>query len=235
MKNRCIVSIFLSFFSCFSYIEAQTAGVLQFEFSVYGLRPGDYSNIFFEDARGKPTPVDFQRKRKSDPYLAEVLPEKPIIRFLRRENNSEGLYKEISFVQFDQMPNEPLLVFAPIKQPSLKNEFRVIPIEDKENTAEAGTIRVFNLTSVTLIGSIDRKRFEIPPFTSSSPIDCSQSSPADISIVTEGSSRYHLVYRNDLTVDRESRAILFLTPPFRKVSLKLGGQMLYEDIIQKTE
>jgi hypothetical protein len=234
MKFRCTLFLSLSLFSCLSLVEAQNKEVFRFEFSVYGLRPGDYSNIYFEDARGKPTPVEFQRKRKSDRYQAEILPEKPILRFLRREDKNEAIYEEISVVALDQLPDEPLLIFAPIKQTNSNGEFKIISVENNASSAEAGTLRVLNLTGVTLIGAIDRKRFELPAFTSSPAFDCVQNGSADVSIVAEGSSRYHLVYRNNLSVDRESRAILFLTPPFRKVSLKLGGQMLYEDVVSES-
>ena len=123
-----------------------------------------------------------------------------------------------------------LFVFVPRTKPDAEEPYRILPVPDNLSADQNGTVRIINLTGLTLLGMVEGEQFELPSLSCSRPFQAAAEGKSDFSIVAEGTSRYHLVYRNSFRIDSESRAILFLTPPYRKVSLKLGGQMLYEEV-----
>ncbi|MGB0335003.1 MAG: hypothetical protein ACPGGN_06590 [Opitutales bacterium] len=219
-------------------LHGQPSEISRIEFSVYGLRPGNYSDIYFEDLNGEPVRLEFNKKSRSKTYEAKVFTESPRLRFLKRvksndPNQTGDAYTEISTVSL--RPEKTLFVFIPNKQVRSDAAFKVLPVEDGKSRTDGGTVRILNLTGVTLVGAIDGRRFRLDALGCSPAFKIDADEPSDFSIIAEGSSRFHLVYRNNLRVDSESRAILFLTPPYRKVSLKLGGEMLYEDLLDQPE
>jgi len=233
MNYHAIAAIW-AFLLCLQIMSAQQAELTRFSFTVYGLRPGDYSNIYYEDARGEPAELKFDRKRRSQAYEAEILTKTPALKFLSKTtdsiNNEVRGYRELSTVQLTQDPDKLLFVFVPQKNPDNVGSFRILPVEDTVSPSERGTVRIINLTGLTLFGMVDDERFELPSLSCSQTFRTVKTGQSDFSIIAEGSSRFHLVYRNSFSIDSESSALLFLTPPYRRVSLKLGGHMLYEEL-----
>jgi len=236
--NYRVITLIWAFFFCLSMASAQPEETIRFSFSVYGLRPGDYSRIYYRDARGEPVKLTFHRKRRSERYEAEVLAEAAALKFLRKviagDRNKESGYREISTVRLSQEPDRLLFVFVPRKNSDEEEPYRILPVADNQSAGQGGTVRIINLTGLTLLGMVEGERFELPSLSTSKPFRATREGQSDFSIVAEGTSRYHLVYRNSFSIDSESRAILFLTPPYRKVSLKLGGQMLYQEVTPDT-
>lgn len=233
------IPLILASLLCLTTVSAQQAEVTRLSFTVYGLGPGDYSNIHYQDAHGEPIKLDFHRKRRSDAYQAEILTETPVLKFLRKttgeDKGEKSDYMEISTVQLPKVSGRLLFVFVPENNPGTKEPFRILPVDDAPSAGPSASVRIINLTGSTLLGMVDSERFELPSLACSEPFQTVSGRQSDFSIVAEGSSRYHLVYRNSFRIDSGSRAILFLTPPYRKVSLKLGGQLLFEDLASDGE
>ncbi|PXA05709.1 hypothetical protein DDZ13_02220 [Coraliomargarita sinensis] len=233
MKQRA-TAIILALFFCLQAIPAQQNELTSISFTVYGLRPGNYSNIYFQGASDKPTALTFHRKRRSGTYTAQVPVEALTLKFLQkgshREEHEEGVLVELGSVPLPPDADKILFVFVPQTDSGAKNPFKILSIEDGGSSGQSGTVRIINLTALPLIGMAEGEKFELQSLSCSQPFELSRNSQTDLSILAKGSSRHHLVYRNSFRIDPESRAILFLTPPYRKASLKLGGHMLYEEL-----
>lgn len=215
------------------HLEAAAANeLIRFKFTAYGLQPGNYSKIYYEDARGEPTEIKFHKKRRSGEYEAEVFADRKSLSFLRLTNGTTGdepkQYSQVTEVQFGEIPERLLLVFMPNRDSG--QAYQVLPINDISSKSDGGSIRIINLTRVPLLGFVNNRHFELASLATSKPFRAANNKTAEFSIVAEGTSRYHLVYKNNFSFDPDSRSILFLTPPYRRASLKLGGQMLHEEL-----
>jgi len=199
-------------------------------FTVYGLHPGDYSDIRYQGADGKLMELNFKRKRRSLTYKAKILRADPVLRFYRSASSESATeVKEIASLRLNESAHKLLLIFLPEKA-AMDGALSILPIEEGAQQALAGTVRIFNLTGVTLYGIAENERFRLEHLDCGQPINLGKDNRGEFSILAEGSTRYHLVYKNELKVDDESQALLFLTPPYREGSLRIGGHLLYEEI-----
>lgn len=199
-------------------------------FTVYGLHPGDYSDIRYQGADGKLMELNFKRKSRSLTYEAKILRADPVLRFFRSTNSGSATeVKEIAHLRLNKSAYKLLLIFLPEKA-AKDVALRILPIEEGTQQSLAGTVRIFNLAGVTLYGLVENERFRLEHLECGQPINLGKDNRGEFSIVAEGSTRYHLVYKNELKVDDESQALLFLTPPYRKGSLRIGGHLLNEEI-----
>jgi len=203
-------------------------------FSVYGLRPGDYANLYFRDATGGPHDVAFKPKRRSIAYDATLTAKDPVLRFYRRPNPNTEENELLDSPPLATVPLPPasgrqLIVFQRSRGSQTDEQYSVFVADDAEANFPAGSIRVLNTTGAEISSALNGNRFQLKQGQISRPTHVGNSD-ARITVVARGADRYHLLYRNEFEFDDKGRALLILRPPAREGSLRVGGHLLYEGL-----
>lgn len=238
------ISIFVFFTQLlFLTIAAQDGGkeTKALNFRVYGLRPGNYEGLYIIDAKNEKIDLVFKRKNRSSASEVTYFTSDPILKIYRDSNepDPDGNYFPILVAQCRVDPRhlELLLIFSKVRNTKTENsniEFLVTSMEDSLSRFSTGTIRILNITGVSIIGEAAKTRLELEngEVSSSSPI--SRNEKTQISIAAKGSTRYHLLYRNSLRTSADSRSLLILRPPAREGSVQIVGHLLEESIVDES-
>ncbi|MFW6218082.1 MAG: hypothetical protein ACOC4K_03705, partial [Verrucomicrobiota bacterium] len=175
--------------------------------------------------------LEFKPKSRSAKYEATLQVKDPILEFFRGHPNQDktipGPENLLATVQLDPGHRDVLLIFQKNGRARSSPNYSVIAIEDTRQAFPPGRLKILNTTGVEILGSVNGSRFRLPDKQISSSVSLPEES-ARVSIVAQGASRYHLLYRNTLQVDARSRALLILRPPSREGSFRIGGHLLLD-------
>jgi len=211
-------------------LTAQTGETYSINFRVYGLRPGVYADMAFRDMSNSLKQINFASKSRSASYQAKLSLNDPVLHFYNRGSSSDPLHRHIASVQLSPADDNSLLVFSTVSNRGSEKEHTVHLIGDGTADFPAGSIKFLNLTGVPLNGSINKTRFDLKPSASSRAIRSDAVRKNDITIIAEGSSRYHLVYKNILSLQSDNRALIILRAPPRIGSHRIGGHILKDTL-----
>lgn len=202
------------------------------EFSVYGLRPGNYNDLYFNSEASKTEPLQFKSKQRSAKYQATLPLTDPVLRFYRKTNppapEGEPVMQAVGSVQITPDRDDVLLVFSEKKGGPAADRFNIYPVADSLTTFQYGMMKILNITGVEVIGMFGKHKLKLRNGQCSKPGSVPDASETLISIAAEGSTRYHLLYRNRMPIDPDCRALLILRPPVREGSLRISGHLLVE-------
>lgn len=214
--------------------QAKDESTFTVNYRVYGLHPGNYKNIRGHDVSSESTPIEFRPKARSETYRASLNKENPILTFTRRsrkvDQNSEPVDQTIASAAVKPGSRQILIVFTQTKNGQKESNYKAIAIDDSSIAFPASSLRILNLTGMEIIGLLDSKQVELENYACSAFKKNSNKIGIRISIATEGSTRHHLLYRNTLQIDPRERALLILRGPTRKGSLRIGGNVLYQNL-----
>lgn len=200
----------------------------QVDFKVYGLRPGDYSNVMLQDSEGLKS-ITFKPKSRSESYTANLLFSDPVLRF----KHLDGEKVPMAATRIEPNTRQILLIFTKTNQKNNRLPYTAIPVEDSTEGFGIGTLRVMNLTGVEIFGTFNGSRFILNNGESSEAGQTSNDGPTEIAVAAQGKSRIHLLYKNKLKLNPQSRSLLLLLPPERQGSLRIGGHLLTESFAEE--
>lgn len=196
------------------------------DFSAYALRPVDPSDIYFQNANGTLTLIQFTPKSRSRNYTATLKYDNQTLPFYRKKLTTDGpVIQKIGQVSLSPSHSKVLLIFL---QAESSNDVTVYPIEDSAEIFPTGSLRVINITKADIIGQVDDSRVDLQHKQASKPIQLTGKESAVVSIAAKGEERFHLLYKNQIRIRPGCRGILILRPPARKGSLRIGGHLLLD-------
>lgn len=210
----------------YSYAQEQYRNV---EFKAFNLRPGNFSDILFYDANGQKTNLEFKKKSRSDLQQSLVNIENGLLGFYIPIRNAEGETQThpVARVWMNPEWKSPLLIFLDTSIGKLR-KYSVIAIEDSVQNFKIGTIKIVNLTGTEIVGSIDGNIIKLANATASESYILPNNERIEVAIATQTVSRNHLLYKNTLGLNRNTRSLLIFRPPKRSGSVKIQGQLLIE-------
>jgi len=196
-------------------------------FSVYSLtRPEGLRYFDGEDSRE----IEFFSSSRSDVYDYEG---NGTIYFFREspaptEEDPAAVTRDlVGRVNISPPGGDFLFVFFP--DASTERElYRIFPIVDSAKDLPPGSIRIFNATRWKLLGMVDGKRqvFESGP----SPAIRVSGETFNVGLGLFENGKVHQGFNGPLRMDRGSRGLLFVFPPFVKGSAILQVRFLNEGL-----
>jgi len=208
---------------------SQKTETYEVNFRVYGLRPGDYSNLVAVDHRLKPIEIQFENKERSARYEATLSKTHPWLNFYRKPLAPAEERIPIARIRLGSGKSDFLLIFGKLGMAEEAYDFHVSAINDDRRNFPAGSICIINFSGRKLYGKANKATFELEHLASSKPASGANDENTSIAIVVEGANRYHLAYNNTVKLRKSDRAILILRQPVRRGSLRLGGHIIRDN------
>ncbi len=196
-------------------------------FSTYALRVLETENLYYADAPGSLTKLEFRKKSRSDHYQATLQKADGTLRMYRRNGPSAKKMSAILVGQIRIDPTDvPLLLLITPGNDRTVNTINAYAIDDSQSNFPTGSIRLVNLAGVDVLGRIGSEQITLGNGGISQAYHTESQQFLDISIAAKGNNRYHLLYKKNIRVASGSRSLLILTPPARKGSIRIGGHLL---------
>ena len=210
-------------------IQAQVSETFRFDFTVYGLHPGDFEEIYYLDPEGEPAMLEFRRRQRSPVYSAQVESPGTPLRFFRiRDSGEDVFYETVGEVIPEPNWSDMLLLF--VRKPGDRDTapFRIYAADDDVRNFPFGSVRIINLTGIPLGGSIDQQRERIQPGSWTNAFRIRRPGNVDVLFAAATSESVHLVYRRTMPLGTDSRTLLILRPPARLGSIRIGATTLQD-------
>ncbi|MBC2600652.1 hypothetical protein [Puniceicoccus vermicola] len=221
-----ILPLFLLGICAFSLTSTAQEGSYEFEFRVFGLHPGNYKGIYYLNPDGDPEALQFDRRQRSVFYHFRAdFPVQPLRFFRIIDDGGEGYFQTVAEITPNPSWSEVLLLFT---DPPQSEMLKVYPAEDDEEEFPFGSLRVINLTSIPLGGSIDKQTENIAPGQWTDAFSIQRPGKVDVLFAAATSDSVHLVYRKSMPLWKDSRTLLILRPPARSGSIRIGATTLQD-------
>lgn len=200
-----------------------------FKFSAFCLLPGDYSGLHFLNSEKEWTEISFKSKSRSNLYEAEVSTKNLTLTFYGDvQGGIDPAYRPlIASVQINPQWKSVLLIFSKQSAPE-SGPYTVMALDDSATVLPKGHLRIVNLTGADIMGAIDNSRIELNHLSASKNHRVQTNETTQVAIAAESKGRTHLLYKNTISVSRQSRSLLILRPPKRNGSVKIMGQLLLD-------
>tara|TARA_B110000483_G_C18037492_1_gene481242 strand:+ start:106 stop:843 length:738 start_codon:yes stop_codon:yes gene_type:complete len=222
------VLICLSLFMAISTIShAQELRTV--EFRAFNLRPGDFTDIYFQDPAGELIKLNFKQKSRTEVYASKVSAKDNFLYFYPKisPGSEDSPLLPITRTWIDPKWKSPLLIISEISTNDSVG-YSITAFEDSNVSFPYGSFKVVNLVGRKIIGSIGSNRVTLNNSQASRSFELNGDGKILVTIAGESSSRRHLLYKNTLLLNENSKSLLILRPPRRNGSVKILGQLLIE-------
>lgn len=207
---------------------------IELEFKIAPIGQTDWSNIQYEAEPGVFEDLTFYHHRRSTKTY-KYRGEQPLIFYrLKKETqtHSEHLVSRtpIASIEIKKSMKEILLLFRKTASDQKKPEaLKIYLVKDDHRSFPPNTFKLFNGTQATLYGKIGALKTEIH-LGATAPIHFSDfiDEKADITLAVQTEEGPRLVFDNTLEFEENSRALILLTPPKRKHSLRLQSKIFLD-------
>jgi hypothetical protein len=199
------------------------------EFRAFNIRPGDFSEIYFKNSTGELIKLNFKKKSRTEAYATKISAEDNFLYFytIRSPGLEESQLVTIARAWIDPKWKSPLLIISEIST-SDSVGYSITAFEDSNVSFPYGSFKVVNLVGRKIIGSIGGNRVTLNNSQASRSFELKADGKISVTIAGESSSRHHLLYKNKLLLNENSKSLLILRPPRRNGSVKILGQLLLE-------
>lgn len=207
--------------------------LLEFDFKVYAVDRNPIEGLHY-DLEGQAVPIEFKKKRRSDPYHYKG---PKLVTFFKQDVNEEGEPVRVPIASVAMTPGnrEPLFFFLPVTKPNENGpKYSVSVIDDSTRAFPYGSVMIFNASGAELAGKVGDRQLMLPygP-TEPMPMSRLRESRRDPWInfffaAEVAEDEYELVFRNAILFRDDGRTILVLRPPRRPRSIKIYTYLLEE-------
>jgi hypothetical protein len=199
------------------------------EFRAFNIRPGDFSEIYFKNSTGELIKLNFKKKSRTEAYATKISAEDNFLYFytIRSPGLEESQLVTIARAWIDPKWKSPLLIISEIST-SDSVRYSITTLEDSNVSFPYGSLKVVNLAGGKIIGSIGGSRVTLNNSQASRSFELNDDGKISVTIAAESSSRHHLLYKNTLPLNGDSKSLLILRPPRRNGSVKILGQLVIE-------
>lgn len=199
------------------------------EFRAFNLRPGNFTDIHFKDHAGELIKLNFKKKSRTEVYATKISAEDNFLYFYPKRNQvlEESQLLPIARAWIDPKWKSPLLIISEIST-SDSVRYSITTLEDSNVSFPYGSLKVVNLAGGKIIGSIGGSRVTLNNSQASRSFELNDDGKITVTIAAESSSRHHLLYKNTLPLNEDSKSLLILRPPRRNGSVKILGQLVIE-------
>ena len=226
-KLRSLLNCLLLFMAISSISHAQELRAV--EFRAFNLRPGNFTDIHFKDNAGQLIKLNFKKKSRTEVYATKISAEDNFLYFYPKRSPvlEESQLLPIARAWIDPKWKSPLLIISEIST-SDSVRYSITTLEDSNVSFPYGSLKVVNLAGVKIIGSIGGSRVTLNNSQASRSFELNDDGKISVTIAAESSSRHHLLYKNTLPLNGDSKSLLILRPPRRNGSVKILGQLVIE-------
>lgn len=199
------------------------------DFRAFNLGASDFSDIYFKDSAGELIKLNFKKKSRTEAYASKISAEDNFLYFYPKRNPSveESQLVPIARTWIDPKWKFPLLIISEISTND-SVRYSISVFEDSSVSFPYGSLKVVNLVGRKIIGSIGGDRVTLNNSQASRSFELNDDGKIMVTIAGESSSRHHLLYKNTLLLNEDSKSLLILRPPRRNGSVKILGQLLLE-------
>ena len=214
-----------SAFSAMAQIDEEP--IVKAEFTVYSLHR--LSDLHFVDGDRKgSSPLTFYSSARSNTYEYEGI--NPIIFFREDPSPTTENPTAVKRVKVGEVTLPPgrgryLLIFFPDKDTEAE-DYHVYPLDDSTSALPYGCLKLFNATPYTLEGIVGRERVQLKPGPSGSFRMQGSSISVGLGFSYEGT--FHQSYNSPIRLNKESRGLMMIFPPFVKGSAIVQTRLLRE-------
>jgi len=218
-----------SFLTCYSFhqIDGQETSnqlpVFTLSFRTLALEKGEYADMYIQsDSEDEPTPVFFNRYRRSG--SVSYTGTSPLVFFkMEKAPDPEIPPRRIPVAVFnitESTPRSDLLLLMrpnPSTEPN-QPEFLVSEMDDSREAFPQNSVIYINLTSLDLVGTVNKKRADFPRGVSQ---PFSLTPTLNTAILYDNEQDIHFLFENSFEFQKDSRVLLVLQPPKRRGSLRI--------------
>ena len=213
--------------------EATEKKTFKVAFRVYGIPSGDFKNIGFSPDAKKFNSVPFKAKQRSTQFEATLSSENPVLAFYRKQTTAleqpdAPVFSKVGSVRLESGMQDVLLIFIPNPADDSNQKFLIHKVPDSKNAFPTGSLSILNLTGTEIIGKFHQTNVKLKSGFCSPAGALSAEGQTFVQIAVPSPSGYHMVYRHHLRIHPEKRALLILSPPARRGSLRIEGHLLME-------
>ena len=203
--------------------------LLTVEFRAFNLRPGNFTDIYFKDPAGVLIKLNFKKKSRTEVYATKISAEDNFLYLYpkRSPGLEESQLLPIARTWIDSKWKSPLLIISEISTND-SVRYSITAFEDSSVSFPYGSLKVVNLAGGKIIGSIGGNRVTLNNSQASRSFELNDDGKILVTIAGESSRRHHLLYKNTLPLNEDSKSLLILRPPRRNGSVKILGQLLLE-------
>jgi hypothetical protein len=199
------------------------------EFRAFNLKPGDFTDINFKNPAGDLTQLSFKKKSRTEAYTTKISAEDNYLYFYpkRSPDLEDPILLPITRTWIDPKWRSPLLLISDISTND-SVRYSITAFEDSYASFPPGSLKVVNISGVEIIGVIDGSRVTLNNSQASRSFKINDNEKIQVIIAAESSTRHHLLYKNTLSLNNNTRSLLILRPPRRNGSVKILGQLVIE-------
>lgn len=201
------------------------------EFKAFNLRPGNFTNLFYSDDKQDLSEIGFKQKSRTDTLFSRVSVKDNLLYFYSKNPSEPSLEAnsilQVARVWVNPKWDSPLLLFLD-QSNGKKQSYSIVAVKDSFQEFEIGSFKMVNMTGVDIIGMIDNEQVELANSTASDSFKINHTDKIRVIIAAESNARHHLLYKNTLSLTKNTRSLLILRPPKRTGSVKILGQLLIE-------
>ena len=194
-------------------------------FSVFSLERLSGISYLLADRTGG-APLTFYTSDRSPMYTYEGL--NPIIFYREtlapRELDQNAVKRtKVGEITIKPPGGDFILIFFQDTNAEDEN-YIIYPLDDSTKALPYGSVRLFNATSLQVVGKLDKTNILVKPGPSKAfPLSGSSHS---LSFGFEHEGKYHISYQSPFQLDQNSRGIFVISPPFIKGSAVLQTRLL---------
>lgn len=201
--------------------------IIEADFTVYSLkRLKDLK--FLHGDRKEASALEFFSSARSKPY--EYKGPNPIIFFRETpaptiEDPNAVKRTKVAELSLPEEGGEFLFIFFPDYSRD-KEQYKVYPLDDSKSELPVGSIRLFNATSFQLEGVFGQNKINLAPGPSKAYRVSGNSMSLGLGFRYE--DKFHMSYNGPVELERKSRGLFMIFPPFVKGSAILQTRYLRE-------
>lgn len=201
--------------------------LIKAKFTVYSLKRLKELNFLHGDLQNA-SPIEFFSSARSPVYEYEGL--NPIVFFREipaptAEDPNAIQRKKVAEVSLPQQGGEFLFIFFPSQNRSKEN-YKIYPLNDSKSALPIGSIRLFNATPYELQGVLGGDKIKL----AQGPSKAYQvrGNSMSLGLGFKHGDQFHMSYNGPVELEKDSRGLFMVFPPFVKGSAILQTRFLRE-------